>query len=198
LEDSIKKSNNKQKQKSMKISAVLSEFRLYLCNEWINRIPSHTLRNSYYKYFMGFQIGKQSAILMHTEFDCARGLILGDNSVINSRCRIDTRGGVTIGRGVSISADVIILTADHEKNEHGDYNRELPVVIENFVWIGTRAMILPGVRIGKGAKIAAGAIVTKDVPPLTLYGGIPAKFIRNVEEQHCESTFARNYQRLFQ
>ena len=105
----------------MKISAILSEFRLYLCNEWIKKIPSHTIRNSYYKNFMGFQIGKQSAILMSTEFDCARGLILGDNSVINSRCRIDTRGGVTIGKGVSISSDVIILTADHEKNEKGEF-----------------------------------------------------------------------------
>ncbi len=182
----------------MKIMRFLSELRLYICNELVNRIPSHTLRNFYYKHFMGFDIGQHSTLFMRCYFDCAGGLKLGASAVINARCHIDTRGGVTIGRGVSVSSDVIILTADHEKNEEGKYDRELPVSIEDFVWIGTRAMILPGVTIGKGAKIAAGAVVTKDVPPFQLYGGVPAKFIRNVDEQHCEKTFSRAYKRLFQ
>ncbi|MDI1235361.1 MAG: acyltransferase [bacterium] len=182
----------------MTINSFLSELRLYFCNEWINKVPSHAIRNFYYKHFMGFEIGQHSTILMRCSFDCARGLKLGKYAVINARCRIDTRGGVTIGQSVSISSDVIILTADHEKNEEGKYDRELPVVIEDFVWIGTRAMILPGVTIGKGAKIAAGAVVTRDVPPLTLYGGVPAKFIRNEVDQFCENTYTRIYKRLFQ
>lgn len=182
----------------MKISSFLSELRLYFCNNWICKIPSHTIRNFYYQKVMGFEIGENSAILMNCSFDCARGLKMDKNSVINARCRLDTRGGITLGRGVSISSDVIILTADHEKDENGKNDRERPVFIEDFAWIGTRAMILPGVTIGKGAKIAAGAIVTKNVPPHTLYGGIPAKFIRNEEDQLCELTFARVYKRLFQ
>lgn len=182
----------------MKINSFLSELRLYFCNEWINKIPSHAIRNFYYRNFMGFEIGKHSSILMRCTFDCARGLKLGDYAVINARCRIDTRGGVIIGKSVSISSDVIILTADHEKNENGTYDRELPVVIEEYAWIGTKAMLLPGVTIGKGAKVAAGAVVTKNVPALTLYGGVPAKYIRDVEDQLCELTYTRIYKRLFQ
>ncbi len=182
----------------MIINRFLSELRLYFCNEWISKIPSHTIRVAYYKYFMGFNFGKHSTVLMRTTFDCARGLTVGNYSVINARCRIDTRGSITIGTGVSISSDVIILTADHEKDENGKKDRERPVVIHDYAWIGTRAIILPGVTIGRGAKIAAGAIVTKNVPPQTLVAGVPAKIIRTHEDEFCEQEDCKVYKRLFQ
>lgn len=179
----------------MNLRNYTSEFRLYLCNEWINRIPSHNIRQYFYRRVMGFIIGKQSSIFMDCTFDCARGISIGDNSVINSRCRLDTRGNITIGKNVSISQEVIILTADHDINSPDFSGRNKAVVINDYVWIGTRAMILPGINIGKGAVVAAGAIVTKNVEPFTLVAGVPAKFVKRRQE---DVNYQIIYQRLFQ
>lgn len=159
------------------MSSFLSEFRLYLCNNWISGIPSHTFRLWFYRKVMGFKIGKESSIFMNCKFDCAGDLLIGENSVINANCRLDSRGGLEIGSNVSISEDVILLTADHD--EIFDVTgRNKKVIIDDYVWIGTRAMILPGVTIGKGAVIAAGAVVTKKVETLTVVAGVPAKPIK--------------------
>ena len=132
---------------------------------------------------------------MNAKFDCAKGLTIGINSVINSNCRLDSRGFLEIGNNVSISEDVILLTADHNEDLLGVLNREKNVFIGDYVWIGTRAMVLPGVKIGKGAVIAAGAVVTKNVEPLAVVGGIPAKFIKTRTEKF---DYTARYKRLFQ
>lgn len=180
---------------NMNLRNYASEFRLYLCNEWINRIPSHSVRQYFYRKVMGFSIGKHSSIFMDCTFDSARGITIGDYSVINSRCRLDTRGSITIGKNVSISQEVIILTADHDINSPDFTGRNRAVVIDDYVWIGTRAMILPGINIGKGAIVAAGAIVTKNVEPFTLVAGVPAKFVKRRQE---DLNYQIIYQRLFQ
>jgi acetyltransferase-like isoleucine patch superfamily enzyme len=144
---------------------------------------------------MGFTIGTQSNIFMHCSFDCKRGFSIGDYSVINAKCRLDTRGSIIIGAKVSISQEVVILTADHDTTNSNFAGQNKTVIIEDYVWIGTRAMILPGVTIGRGAIIAAGAIVTKDVAPFSVVAGIPAKVIKMRPENLSYSTF---YQRLFQ
>lgn len=173
----------------------LSEFRLYLCNHWISSIPSHTIRLWFYRTVMGFKIGEGSSILMNCKFDCARGLTIGENSVINANCRIDSRGELEIGSNVSISEEVVVLTADHDMDTPDFKGRNRKVVIKNYVWIGTRAMILPGIKIGKGAVVAAGAVVTKDVEPFHVVAGIPAKFIR-IRENKLD--YSISYRRLFQ
>uniref|UniRef100_UPI003F4E7103 acyltransferase n=1 Tax=Flavobacterium ovatum TaxID=1928857 RepID=UPI003F4E7103 len=132
---------------------------------------------------------------MDCKFDCAKGLTIGNNSVINANCRLDSRGGLEIGNNVSISEDVILLTADHNEDLLGVVNREKNVYIDDYVWIGTRAMILPGVNINKGAIIAAGSVVTKNVEALVVVGGIPAKFIKIRPEKF---DYTANYKRLFQ
>jgi len=128
---------------------------------------------------MGFKISKGSYIFLGCKFDCANNLFLGKNSVINSGCRLDNRGGLDIGENVSISSDVIILTADHDMDTPDFAGRNKKVIIDDYVWVGTRAMILPGVSIRKGALVAAGAIVTKDVSEFSVVGGVPARFIKN-------------------
>ncbi|WP_366182385.1 acyltransferase [Flavobacterium ovatum] len=172
-----------------------SEFRLYICNHLICHIPSHRVRLWFYKNIMDFHIGKGSTIFMDCKFDCAKGLTIGNNSVINANCRLDSRGGLEIGNNVSISEDVILLTADHNEDLLGVVNREKNVYIDDYVWIGTRAMILPGVNINKGAIIAAGSVVTKNVEALVVVGGIPAKFIKIRPEKF---DYTANYKRLFQ
>jgi maltose O-acetyltransferase len=94
---------------------------------------------------------------------------------------------VIIGKDVMMGPEVMIYTSNHETNrtdmpmiEQGD-TQAIPVVIEDDVWIGARAILLPGVHIGKGAIVAAGSIVTKAVPPYTIVGGNPAKEIRKRE-----------------
>jgi len=82
---------------------------------------------------------------------------------------------LSIGNDVSISPDVTILTAQHRTDDPLFGLVSAPVVIDDYVWIGTRAMILPGVHIGKGAVVAAGAVVTKDVAPMEIVGGVPAR-----------------------
>ncbi len=88
------------------------------------------------------------------------------------------KGKIKIGDNVSISTDVIIYTLQHQVDNDFFETASGDVEIEDFVWIGARAIILPGVKIGKGAVIAANSVVTKNVPPMTLAGGIPSKPIR--------------------
>jgi acetyltransferase-like isoleucine patch superfamily enzyme len=104
------------------------------------------------------------------------GVAIGRNSQINRNCTIDIRSGLTIGDNVTISPEVMILGGSHDVNDptFPDVD-DGPVTIEDYVFIGSRAMILPGVTIGRGAVVTAGAIVTKDVAPMTVVAGVPAK-----------------------
>lgn len=167
---------------------------LYVCNRIVTKVPSHTLRLAFYRNVMGYQIGTQSYIFMDAWFDAEKQFSLGANSVINQRCRLDNRGGITIGSNVSISSDTIILTADHDPQSSNFAGRIKSVVIGDFVFIGTRALILPGVTLGKGCVVAAGSVVTKDVPAFTIVAGVPAvKIGQRTEDLH----YAINYDRLF-
>jgi maltose O-acetyltransferase len=132
---------------------------------------------------------------MHCYFDAAKGFVMEENSVINARCRIDTRHGIKLGKNVSISSDVIILTAAHDMDNNMAGINYPPTVIDDYVWIGTRAMLLPGVRISRGAVIAAGAVITKDVAERNVVAGIPAKVIKKRKESF---EYKINYRRLLQ
>jgi acetyltransferase-like isoleucine patch superfamily enzyme len=144
---------------------------------------------------MGFKIGKNSYIFMGCTFDSSGGLEVGENSVINPNCRLDTRGGLTIGDSVSISSDTIILTADHDMSNNME-GRVLPIKIEDYVWVGTRSMILPGVEVKKGSVIAAGALVTRSVQENAVVGGVPARVLRIRENPRFD--YNASYKRLFQ
>ena len=173
---------------------VLSEIRIYICNYWINHIPSHYLRLLYYRKVMGFSIGAGSSVFMLTRFDCTKGVTIGSNSVINAACRIDPRGKVVLGNNVSISEEVVILTADHNDLFFDEKEKEKSVTIHDYVWIGTRAMVLPGVTVGRGALVAAGSVVTKDVEPFAVVAGAPA---RKIKERERNIDYSASYKRLF-
>ncbi|MGG3449615.1 acyltransferase [Domibacillus aminovorans] len=105
-------------------------------------------------------------------------LTIGNNIAIGDRTEIHCGKEIVIGDNCNISWDVVIMDRDYHrlnKQEHV-YN---PVYISDNVWIGCRSVILKGVKIGKGAVIAAGSVVTKDVPPNTVVGGNPAKILRD-------------------
>ena len=172
---------------------ILSELRLYVCNHIIGKIPSHTCRLAFYRYIMGFKLDEGVAIHLGACFECARGLKIGKNSVINQNCKLDSRGSISIGSNVLISPETNIITADHDPKCNLE-GRSRPVVIEDYVFVGTRAMILPGVMIHRGSVIAAGAVVTRDVSPFQIVAGIPARKIGS----RCPGTdYSTFHRRLF-
>lgn len=107
-------------------------------------------------------------------------LELGKGSFINSDCKIRCHKEITIGEGCAISHDFTVM--DSDAHELDGYRNTNPVHIGNHVWIGTRVTILNGVNVGDGAVIAAGSLVTKDVPAGSLVGGVPAKVIKEKVE----------------
>ena len=146
---------------------------------------------------MKFSIGPSSFIFMDAWFDTkGKGaFVMGHHSVINQKCRLDNRGSIAIGNNVAISAEVCILTADHDMKSPKFTGRERQVSIGDYVFIGTRALIMPGVTVGKGAAIGAGSVVTKDVPEFAIVAGCPAK---QVGERYGRFEYTAAYCRLFQ
>lgn len=158
---------------------------VYLTNYVVAHTPSFTLRHLWYRRALGIQIGERAGVHMgaYVWFWGPRevrriGVRIGRNSRIGRNCTIDARSPLTIGDNVALSPEVMILAGTHDVNDPKFADSEVgpwAVAIEDHVWIGTRAMIMPGVTVGRGAVVAAGAVVTKDVPPLTIVAGVPAK-----------------------
>lgn len=103
-------------------------------------------------------------------------LILGNNSFINSYCKVRCGNKIAIGDDCAISHDFTIMDSNFHELNGERYSK--PTIIKNHVWVGTRVTILPGVTVGEGAVIAAGAVVTQDVPDHCLVGGVPAKILK--------------------
>ncbi|WP_117170106.1 sugar O-acetyltransferase [Paraliobacillus sediminis] len=114
--------------------------------------------------------------------DCGKNINVGQNVFINSGCRFQDQGGITIGDGVFIGHNVVLATLNHDIDPRKRSTMHpAPITIGKDVWIGSNATVLPGVTIGDGAIIAAGAVVTKDVPPTVIVGGVPAKILKKIE-----------------
>ena len=115
--------------------------------------------------------------------DCGRNIHLEKNVFINSGCHFQDQGGIFIGEGTFIGHNVILATLNHDMNPYtrADIHPK-PIHIGKRVWIGSGAIVLPGVTIGDNSVIGAGSVVTKDVPADCVYGGNPAKFIKKNEE----------------
>jgi acetyltransferase-like isoleucine patch superfamily enzyme len=130
----------------------------------------------------GRQIDNSFGLFPPFNTDCGKNLTIGKRVFINSGCKFQDQGGITIGDDVLIGHNVVIATLNHSFDpEHRGDLEPLPVKIGNKVWIGANATILPGIKIGDGAIIAAGAVVTKDIAPLTVVGGVPAKVIKVID-----------------
>ncbi|WP_373482953.1 DapH/DapD/GlmU-related protein [Acetobacterium sp.] len=114
--------------------------------------------------------------------DCGKNICLGKNVFINSGCRFQDQGGIIIGDGVLIGHNVVLATLNHDVDPQKRSDIfPAPIRIGNNVWIGAQATVLPGVTIGDGAIIAAGAVVSRDVPANVIVGGVPAKIIKKIE-----------------
>lgn len=139
-------------------------------------IPSHCFRRFVYR-FWGIKIGKGSTIHMHASFYFPPNIQIGNDTIIGEKAVLDGRDKLTIGNHVDIASEVMIYNAEHDVQDESFKAILAPVIIEDYVFIGPRAIILPGVTIHKGAVVGAGAVVTKDVLEFTIVGGVPAKEI---------------------
>ncbi len=139
-------------------------------------VPSHGFRRFIYR-IAGIKIGKGSVIHMKAKFYDPRNIIVGEDTIIGEESVLDGRAKLTIGNHVDIASEVMIYNSQHDIEDENFSAIDKPVVIEDYVFIGPRSIVLPGVTIGKGAIVAAAAVVTKDVPPYAIVGGVPAKII---------------------
>jgi acetyltransferase-like isoleucine patch superfamily enzyme len=152
-------------------------FKSYFINSFLMSFPWHGLRLFFLKRSLG-ALGSGNFIRMYVEVRNGRRVFIGKNNSINQHVLLDGRGGdLTIGNNVDIAQETNIWTLEH--NVHDDFHAAIggDVVIEDYVWIASRVTILPGVIVGRGAVVASNSVVTKNVDPMTIVGGVPAKKI---------------------
>lgn len=157
-----------------------SGLKYYIGNHLISRHSPWIVRKFYYTHVLRAKIGEDSFLAMNcfiTGYHHQCIIEIGDNTIINRDTYLDGRHGIYIGNNVNISFQTAILTTEHDHNDPYFSIKSDSVYIKDNVWIGARAFILPGVTLGEGAVVAAGAVVTKDVEAYTIVGGIPAKKI---------------------
>lgn len=156
-----------------RIVNILLEFEIFLLHI-IGYVPSHHVRRFFYR-MAGMRIGTGSTIHMGARFYDSRRIIIGQDSVIGESVVLDGRGKLFIGDHVDIATDVMIYNCEHNIQDTDFTPVCGSVIIEDYVFIGPRAIILPGVIIKKGAVVGAGAVVTKNIEENIIVGGVPAK-----------------------
>lgn len=147
--------------------------------EMVGHVPCHAFRLWWYRHICGVQIGSRSSVHRRCRMYRPSRIVIGSGSIINYGVLLDGRSGLLIGDNVSISEGTVILTLGHDIDDPGFGLQGERVCIEDYSFVGSYARILPGVRIGEGAVVGVGAVVTKDVAPYTIVGGVPARYIRD-------------------
>jgi acetyltransferase-like isoleucine patch superfamily enzyme len=182
-------------------------------------IPSHTVRLFLYRYFFHIKIGAHSSVHWLARFNNPSGIEIGHNTIIGNDAFLDGRfprvwvkgenkfigyikclfgssyRPLKIGNNVSIAGEVRIYTMEHDIDDPHFKEVGDAVTIDDYAVIGTRVTILPGVHIGRGAVVASGAVVSHDVEPFTVVGGVPAKFIK---DRSKDVRYTLKFAKLFQ
>lgn len=161
----------------------------------VTYVPSHSFRLFVYR-LVGMKIGPKSTLHIGCRFFDPGGITIGVGTIVGDRCFLDGRAKLTIGSHVDIASEVMIYNSEHDLESDDFHAVDVPVSIGDYVFIGPRAIILPGVKVGKGAVVAAGAVVTKDVPDFAIVGGVPAKEIG--QRQNKDLHYKLGRARLFQ
>lgn len=158
-------------------------------NDFIGQIPSRSLRSAYLKMWLG-GLGEKTGVQSRCRFLNGRKIFLGDHNVINFGCLLDGRKyAITTGSNVSIGPEASVLTLGHDPRSPDFSDLGGPVLIKDYVWVGYRAIVLPGISLGTGAVVGAGAVVTRNVDPWTIVAGNPAKPIGQRPEVNYELNF---------
>lgn len=137
--------------------------------------------NTVFSELIGKKVDDTFFIIPPFYSDFGENINIGKNVFVNHACTFMDRGGITLEDNVLIGPKVNLVTTNHPINpaeRRATVSR--PIVIKKGAWIGVGVTILPGVTVGENSIVAAGAVVTADVPPNTIVGGVPAKFIKNI------------------
>lgn len=163
-------------------------------NVAVNGIPFHAVRQAYLRV-AGMKIGHHVGLMRGITVIRPDQIEIGNNCIIGFQCFLGAEGGIYIGNNVNISSYCVLLGGWHDVNDPTFASRARPMVIEDYAWLATRATVMAGVRIGRGAVVAAGAVVTRDVPPYAIVAGVPAKQIAERKPEAC--VYELNYQPWF-
>lgn len=158
-------------------------------------VPSHIFRRILFTC-AGVKMGKKSTIHIGARFYEPKNISIGTGTIIGDHATLDGRASLSIGDHVDIATGVMIFNSHHNTKDESFGAIEKPVIIQDYVFIGPRAIILPGVTIGRGAIVGAGAVVTKDVTEMSIVGGVPAIEIGKREVKSLNYRLGRF--RLFQ
>lgn len=161
---------------TVRLFSWVSDFKLFLVHLVSLHVPFHSVRLLVFK-MAGMKIARGTTVHMGCKFFETRNIEIGEDTKIGDRAFLDGRAPLTIGNHVDIASEVMIYNSEHDIESKDFAATEEPVVIGDYVFIGPRAIILPGVHIGKGGVIAAGAVVTKDIKDFEIVGGVPAQRI---------------------
>lgn len=175
-----------------RIFNIFLDLELYLLY-WVGLIPSHLIRKFFYT-LAGIKL--HGTLHMWARFYDPTGITIGKDSIVGDHAFLDGRAKINIGQHSDIASEVMIYNSEHDLSAEDFVATLAPVKIGDYVFIGPRAIILPGVTIGRGAVVAAGAVVTKDVPDFAIVGGVPAKIIG--ERANKNPTYNLGRARLFQ
>lgn len=161
----------------------------------VGHIPSHVIRQTVYR-MAGIKLGKKSTIHMGANFFQPANIKIGEDTIIGRNAFLDGRDKLMIGNHVDIASDVLIYNSEHDIDSKDFSAIVAPVEIGDYVFVGPRTIILPGVKVGKGAVIAAGAVVSINVPDFSIVGGVPGKVIGERKDKNPNYRLGRA--RLFQ
>jgi acetyltransferase-like isoleucine patch superfamily enzyme len=177
-----------------RVNNYLLDFKLMTLSV-VGVVPSHTFRKLIYR-LAGVGIGKNSTIHTGAKFFQPANISIGKGTIIGQGIFLDGREKLVIGDHVDIASEVMIYNSEHDINSPEFAPVSAKVEIKDYCFIGPRVIILPGVTVGKGAVVAAGAVVTKDIPDFAIVGGVPAKQIgvRGLKEPRYKLGRARLFQ----
>lgn len=156
----------------------LIELRDFTVNELFGRVPFVGLRTILYRWAgMKFESRRKTTVMMYAEVLAPRGIEIGSGTIIGRHCVLDGRAPLRIGRNVNIGGRCQLFTGMHDPHDDGFVAEFKPITIEDHAWLAVSVIVLPGVTIGRGAVVAAGSVVTRDLPAGKIYAGVPAREI---------------------
>lgn len=173
------------------INSFIKSFIFYIYNNLLTFFPIHFIRLFYIRHLLKIKVGKNSFIHMGVRLE--GNILIGNNSVIGRKCIMN--GSIIIKNNVSITAESYIFTSSHFVNDPYFNCFYTTVIINDYAWIGARAIIQPGVIIGRGSILGAGSIATKNIPDFEIFAGIPA---RKIGTRSNNLLYTLNYFPFFQ
>ena len=158
------------------VKAILVALAFQGYNSIFSHVPFHFLRRLYLTRVLRIRMGQGASIAMGC-FVTGRSIEIGARTVVNRRCYLDGRGGLRIGSNVSVSPECYLLSLTHDVNSPAFSALPKTTILGDRVWLGARAMVLPGVEMGEGSVAGAGSVVAKSCGPYEIVAGTPAKKI---------------------